>query len=192
MSEKRIVIVKSSPRKNGNSSFLAEQVAAGAKAAGAEVESFDLHEMTIRPCTACDVCQETIEAECVIQDDMQILYPKLRSADALVIASPVYYFTLCAQVKLFIDRGFYALGGFQGHALAGKQIGIILTYADTDPFTSGAINALRAFQDIFHFIRADIVGIVYGSAWRAGEIQNQGGLIEKAYQLGQQLGTDLL
>jgi len=188
MNNKRIVIVRGSPRKNGNSNILAEQVMAGARDAGAEVESFDLHDMDIRPCKACDTCQESIDKDCVVQDDMQILYPKLRGADAIVIVSPIYWFTVCAQTKLFIDRGFYALGGPQGNALAGKQIGIVLTYADTDPFTSGAVNALRTFQDIFRFVEANIVGMVYGSAWEAGEIQSQQNLLEKAYQLGQQLG----
>ena len=189
MNNKYIVIMKGSPRKNGNSAILAEQVMAGGRDAGAEVENFDLHDMDIRPCKACDTCQESIDKDCVIQDDMQILYPKLRGADAIVIVSPIYWFTVCAQTKLFIDRGFYALGGPQGNALAGKQIGIVLTYADTDPFTSGAVNALRTFQDIFHFVEANIVGMVYGSAWKAGEIQSQQNLLEKAYQLGQQLGA---
>lgn len=190
MNNKQIVIVKGSPRKNGNSAWLAEQVRAGAKAAGAEVESFDLHEMQIRPCTACDACQQASAQDCIIQDDMQKLYPKLRRAAAIVLVSPIYWFTVSAQTKLFIDRGFYPLGGSQGHALRGKQIGIVLTYADADPFTSGAVNALRMFQDIFRLIGAEIAGMVYGSAWKAGDIQNQPEVKEKAYQLGQQLGTD--
>jgi len=75
---------------------------------------------------------------------MQELYPKLRETDALVIASPIYYFTVSAQTKLFIDR-WYSLGEEKDSAINGKQIGIVLTYADTDPFTSGAINAIRLF-----------------------------------------------
>jgi len=186
MSNKYILVVNGSPRKNGNSVMLAEQVAAGAKAAGAQVESFVLHSMNILPCNACDACQET--QDCTIQDDMQILYPKLRRADAIVIASPIYWFTISAQTKLFIDR-WYALEGPQGNALAGKRVGIVLTYGDTDPFTSGAVNAIRTFQDMCRYIGANIAGIVYGSATKEGEIQNQPSLLEKAYQLGQKLGA---
>jgi multimeric flavodoxin WrbA len=185
MSGKYVLILKGSPREKGNSSLLADQVADGARAAGAEVESFCLHNMDIRPCDACDACQGT-DADCIIEDDMQILYPKLRSADAIVVASPIYWFTMSAQTKLCIDR-WYALEDPQGNALAGKQIGIVLTYGDTDPFTSGAVNAIRAFQDMFRYVKANLVGIVYGSASKAGEIQNQQELMERAFKLGRKL-----
>ena len=117
MSNKQILILKSSPRKRANSSILADQVAAGARDAGAAVESFDLHSLNIRPCDACDFCQGA--AECVINDDMQMLYPKLRAADAIVVASPIYWFTLSAQAKLCIDR-WYALEGSRRQR-AGRQ-----------------------------------------------------------------------
>ena len=185
MSGKYVLILKGSPREKGNSSILADQVADGARAAGAEVESFRLHSMDIRPCDACDACQGT-DADCIIEDDMQLLYPKLRGADAIVVASPIYWFTMSAQTKLCIDR-WYALQDPQGNALAGKQIGIVLTYGDTDPFTSGAINAIRAFQDMFRYIKANVAGIVYGSASGAGEIQSQQELMERAFKLGQKL-----
>jgi len=185
MSSKHVLILKGSPRKKGNSSILADQVADGARSAGAEVESFDLHNMDIRPCDACDACQGT-DADCIIEDDMQILYPKLRSADAIVVASPIYWFTMSAQTKLCIDR-WYALEDPRGNALAGKQIGIVLIYGDTDPFTSGAINAIRAFQDMFRYVKANIAGIVYGSASKVGEIQSQQELMERAFKLGRKL-----
>jgi multimeric flavodoxin WrbA len=118
---------------------------------------------------------------------MQRLYPILREASGIVIASPIYWFTLNAQAKLCIDR-WYALEGPGGSALAGKQFGLLLTYGDSDPYTSGAINAIHTFQDMARYLKADIVGIVYGSASQAGEIQNQPVLLERAYQLGQQLG----
>ena len=103
---------------------------------------------------------------------MQMLYPKLRSADAIVVASPIYWFTLNAQAKLCIDR-WYALEGPDGSALAGKQFGLVLTYGDVDPYTSGAINAIRTFQDMCRYIKADLAGIVYGAASDPGEIQSQ-------------------
>jgi len=183
-----ILVVNGSPRKNGNSVILAEQVMLGARESGAQVEIFFLQNMNIQPCNACDVCQETGDGTCAIQDDMQILYPKLRRADAIVIASPIYWFTVSAQTKLFIDR-WYALEGSQGNALAGKQIGLVLTYGDTDPFTSGAVNAMRTFQDMCRYIGAHVAGIVYGSAMKEGEIRNQPGLLEKAHQLGQKLAS---
>jgi len=82
MRNQKIVIVIGSPRKEGNSATLAQQVTAGAQAHGADVECFHLHDMNIHPCDACDLCRESTEAECVIEDAMQDLYPRLRSADA--------------------------------------------------------------------------------------------------------------
>jgi len=172
----------------GNSITLAHAVADGAKAEGAEVESFYLHKMNIKPCTACDVCQSDIAQDCNIKDDMEQLYPKLRQTDALVIASPIYWFSIAAQTKLFIDR-LYALGSPQSHALKGKRIGIVLTYGDKDPFSSGAVNALRAFQDAFRYIGSRIVGVVYGSANEPGEIKSNHALMEEAYILGKRLVT---
>jgi multimeric flavodoxin WrbA len=187
MNKKRILILKGSPRLKGNSSILADQAASGARDVGAEVESYDLHKMNIKPCDACDICQGAGDGKCIIEDDMQILYPKLRTADGIVLSSPVYWFTLSAQTKLCIDR-WYALENPNGNALAGKQFGIILTYGDTDPYTSGAINAIRAYQDMFRYIKADIVGIVYGSASKVGEIRDKPKIMDRAYLLGQKLG----
>ena len=192
MGDKKILLLMGSPREEGNSAVLAKQVAAGAEATGAGVESFYLHGMNIQPCTACDACREETGKDCVIDDDMQTLYPKLRRADAVVIASPIYWFTVSAQTKLFMDR-WYALGGpgEEYAAFEGKRIGIVLTYGDLDPFVSGAVNALRTFQDAFNYVGAKIVGMIYGSASEAGEIRNNRDLMEKAYELGKQLGSGI-
>ena len=186
MNGKRILVVKGSPREKGNSSLLADQLADGARSSGAEVDVFILQNMNIQACNACDACQESPENGCILEDDMRLLYPKLRQADAIAIATPIYWFTMSAQTKLFIDR-WYALESPQGNALKGKTFGIILTYGDTDPVTSGAINAIRSFEDMFRFLKADIAGFVYGSANQAGEISSQKDVIERAYQLGQKL-----
>jgi multimeric flavodoxin WrbA len=111
---------------------------------------------------------------------------KITAADAIVIASPVYWFSVSAQTKLLIDR-FYGLGEHPNNVLKGKRIGIVLTYADADPFISGAVNALRMFQDIFNYVGAKIVGMVYGSAWKAREIESNKEVMDKAYELGKTL-----
>jgi multimeric flavodoxin WrbA len=189
---RKIVIVKGSPRERGNSATLAAQVAAGAEAAGAQVESFYLHGMDIEACDACDMCQGVADLDCIIEDDMQLLFPKLREADAVVYASPIYWFTVSAQLKLFMDRC-YGMGGEtddpEDHALAGKRIGVVLTYGGDDPFDSGAINAIRTFQDTFNYIPAEIAGMVYGYAPSAGGIEKNRELMDKAYELGQKLAS---
>ena len=185
---KKVLVVMGSPRRNGNSATLAQNVIAGAKSAGATVDSYYLHGMDIKPCDACEACRKNNSGDCVIDDDMQELYLKIRETDALVIASPIYYFNVSAQTKLFIDR-WYALGEGKSSVLNGKQIGIILTYEDSDPFTSGAVNALRAFQDAFDYLGARIVAMIYGRASEAGEIKANKYLMDRAYQLGQELAA---
>jgi multimeric flavodoxin WrbA len=188
----KIVILKGSPREEGNSATLAEQLAAGARAAGAQVESFYLHGLDIQACDACTMCQGVAGLNCVIEDDMQKLYPKLWEADAVVYASPIYWFSVSAQLKLVMDRCF-GMGDETEepahHALAGKRIGVILTYGGDDSFDSGAVNALRMFQDTFRYIPAHIVGYVYGHASHTGRVDQNRELMDRAYQLGRTLAA---
>ena len=180
-----VLILKASPREWGNSATLADQVAAGARQAGAEVECISLHTQDIRPCDACDLCREN-GGECVIEDDMQALYPKIRRAQAIVIATPVYWFTLSAQAKLFIDR-WYSLLGEKPCALPGKRFGLVLTYGDADLQISGGINALHAIEHLARYLRGELTGCVHGSANDPGDVQKQPALMEEAYQLGQKI-----
>ena len=186
---KKILILKGSPREKGNSAVLADRAASGALEAGAEVESIYLHGMDIRPCDGCDLCKENGEI-CVIEDDMQSLYPKLQEMDALLIASPIYWFTYSAQLKLCIDR-WYGPWNYNHDLFKDKPIGILLTYGDTDPYTSGAINAIHTFETMFRFLQAPILGIIYGSVSDPGDAEKQPELMEQAYQLGKRLGKVL-
>lgn len=179
-----LLIFKGSPREKGNSSLLADKSAEGARAAGAKVETFLLHRLNIHPCDACDICQET--GVCVLNDDMQPLYSRMLESQAILIACPIYWFTVSAQTKLFIDR-WYALQGTAGNLLEGKKFGIILTYGDTDLYTSGAINAIRTYEHMFRYIKADLVGMVYGTANDEGDVLKQPELLEQAYKLGGKL-----
>jgi multimeric flavodoxin WrbA len=186
MGGKKVLVFMGSPRKKGNSALLAKQVVAGAKAGGGKVETFYLHGMNIKPCNACDACRRKNRKDCILKDDMAPLYLKLREADAIVIATPVYWFTVSGQTKIFMDR-WYAMGGEGGYPFKGKKFGVVLTYADEDPFSSGAVNALRTFEDALGYVGAEIVGLVYGSAWKAGEIRKNKNLLKKAFQLGKDL-----
>ena len=183
---KKVVILLGSPRKKGNSALLAREIAAGAKAAGASVESLFLHGLKIAPCSACEACHQPGATGCVIRDDMQQVYPKLKAADAIVYASPIYWFTVSAQLKLAMDRC-YAMISPTGHALAGKRIGLAFAYGGEDPYDSGCTNAIRMFQDAFGFVGSPIVGMVYGSAGAAGDIQSNKKAMTEADDLGRKL-----
>ena len=191
MSEKgqrNILVLLSSPRKRGNSAMLAGRIAEGAAAEGASIETVHLHGMDISPCQACYACQKGDGKGCAIDDDMQSLYPRLLKADSWVIASPVYWFTMSAQAKLFMDRCF-ALPAYAKNPFHRKRIAIAMSYGDADPFLSGCVNALRTFQDAFRYAGAKIVGMVYGSANEAGEIASNVDLMQSAEELGRRLGS---
>jgi multimeric flavodoxin WrbA len=183
---KRVLILAASPRNNGNSTILASKAAEGVKAEGGEADVVRIGNLKIAPCNACDSCIVKPEAGCVIKDDMQPLYQKIREANGIIFATPVYWFNISAQMKLLIDRA-YAIQGKGYWAFTGKDVGVILTYGDEDVFASGGINALRSFQDIFAYVKANLVGTVYGSADKAGDIQANGKLLQKAYDLGRKL-----
>jgi multimeric flavodoxin WrbA len=182
---KNVLILKGSPREKGNSATLADRAAVGAKEAGANVESIYLHSLDIRPCDGCDLCTD---GTCIIEDDMQPLYPKLAAADAIILASPIYWFTYSAQLKLCIDRWY----GFQAHRwqeVSRKKFGIILTYGDSDLYNSGGINAIHTFETMTRFLKSEIVGIVHGSLSDVGDAEKHPELLEQAYNLGKKLGT---
>jgi multimeric flavodoxin WrbA len=124
-----------------------------------------------------------MDSYCVIRDDMEPLYEKIVSAGALVIASPIYWFSVSAQTKLFMDR-LYAFLGPGGNRLTGMAMGVLLAYGDTDPVNSGAINAIRTFQDAFAYIGAPLVGMVYGSAMDKGDIEKSPEVLAAAHELG--------
>jgi NAD(P)H-dependent FMN reductase len=183
---KKITILLGSPRKKGNSAILAEALSNGAGEAGAEVRLFNLHDMNISPCTGCDSCQEEPGSGCVIEDDMTDIYRHLQGSDAVVFAGPVYWFSVSAQMKTAIDR-LYAVGGGEANVLRGKTFGVILTYADVDPFVSGASNAVRMYRDIAAYLGVPIEGVVHGSAHKAGEIGHNRELMAAARELGGKL-----
>jgi multimeric flavodoxin WrbA len=184
----KILVVLGSPRKKGNSAILAAKVAESATAEGADVETVYLNGLDIKPCQGCEKCQKDSHNGCAIDDDMTWLHSKLQEADSLVIASPIYWFNISAQTKIFIDR-LYAVGVGQKNILKGKSIAIVLTFADPDPFVSGAVNALRSFQDMCRYLGAKIEGMVYGSAGDAGEIKQNQDVMEKAVLLGKHLAS---
>jgi len=183
---KQVLVILGSPRRKGNSSTLAARISRGAKSAGAEVETVFLHGLKISPCRGCDTCQKTDSKGCAIKDDMQEIYPKLIGADAWVIASPVYWFNMSAQTKIFMDRC-YALTAYAENPFLGKRIAIAMSYGDVDPVKSGCVNALRAFQDAFRYTGSKIVGMVYGTAQKAGEIADNEALMREAEELGKRL-----
>lgn len=103
MSAPRVLAVGSSPRKGGNSDTMLDAAADAACRAGATVEKIQLRDLGFNPCRNCGGCDKT--GRCVLKDGYRELNDRLRAADRLILASPIYMASLSAQLKCMIDRG---------------------------------------------------------------------------------------
>ncbi len=99
-----ILILQASPRAKGSTAWMAQQYQDAAVAAGHDVTLVNVAHKKIAGCLACEYCHGKGNGACIQQDDMQELYPLMAQADVLVLAAPIYYFTLCAQIQLPIQR----------------------------------------------------------------------------------------
>ncbi len=98
----KVLGIAGSPRRGGNTDRLLGEVMRGAASRGAKVKTIILNNLTIAPCQHCDGCLET--GRCKVEDDMQMVHRELGQADRLVLASPIYFMGVTAQVKAMIDR----------------------------------------------------------------------------------------
>ncbi|MDO4858215.1 MAG: flavodoxin family protein [Thermoguttaceae bacterium] len=103
-----VLILQGSPRATGNTAWMAEEYRKAAEEAGHQVTVVDVSRKKIAGCLACEYCHTKGGGVCVQKDDMQELYPLLAEAEALVLAAPIYYFTMSAQIQAAIQR-FYAI-----------------------------------------------------------------------------------
>ncbi len=98
----RVLGISGSPRLGGNTDQLLAEVLRGAQSKGAEVETIYICDLDIAPCQHCDTCLRT--GECKVNDDMQMVYHELERADSIVLASPIHFMGVTAQLKAMIDR----------------------------------------------------------------------------------------
>ena len=103
---KKIIVLNGSSRKNGNTSALVREFVRGAEQAGNTVTVFDLGNMQINGCKGCFGGGKNPDSPCVQKDDMEKIYPAYKEADVLVLASPLYYWTISGQLKTAFDRLF--------------------------------------------------------------------------------------
>ena len=100
--ELKVLGIAGSPRRGGNTDLLLGEVMRGAASRGAKVKTIILNDLKIAPCQHCDTCLET--GRCKVMDDMQMVYRELEEADRVVLASPIQFMGVTAQMKAMIDR----------------------------------------------------------------------------------------
>ena len=173
---KKVLILSSTPRKGGNSEILCEQFRKGAESKGNSVEMLSLRDFRIGFCTGCGACQKT--GACVIADDVPAISEKMRAADVIVLSTPVYFYTLSAQMKVLIDR---MCPDYT--KLRNKDFYFIATAADGEPAcVERTFEAFRGFLDCLEDCRE--CGAVRGTgAWERGEIRTSPAM-RTAFELG--------
>lgn len=174
---KKVLIVSSSPRRGGNSDLLCDQFLAGAQAAGHQAEKIFLRDYKINYCQGCGVCNNT--HRCVQKDDMAALLDKMVQADVIVLATPVYFYSMDGQMKTFIDRTVPRYT-----EISGKDFYFILSAADESRANmTRTLEAFRGFtEDCLDGAREK--GVLYGTgAWQKGEVKNLP-VFKEAFEMG--------
>lgn len=179
-----ILAVTSSPRISSNSEILLDHIIKGAQAAGGKVEKIRLSKLTIAGCRACNACKSG--ATCAIDDDMRPLLERVRHADAYAFASPIYMFSVSAQLKTFLDRWYGLLKDDWETAFRGRRAAVALTYGADDIKSSGALNALGMFTDVFNYLGLEFSGHVHASVG-TGDVRRNPSVLAEAEALGRKL-----
>jgi multimeric flavodoxin WrbA len=187
MQSMNVLALQASPRKKGNTATLTHALLEGLRASGAtKVSEVFLDGLDIRPCTNCDACLKKSGPFCVFDDDMQPLYQQFIDADLVVLATPIYWWCISAQLKLFIDR-LYGLN-FDQHPerYRGKKLALVFTHQEEHP-CSGAEIARKMFDEIADYTEMKIVGdLRYSSDEK--HVRDSPGALKKARELGLRLG----
>lgn len=157
----KILGILGSTRPGGNTEILLDIALEKARSRGGEASKVTLRDLSIKPCDGCNACFST--GECIVDDDMQQVYEKIRSADGIIWASPVYYWSMSGLTKMAMDRT-YALN-FPTLQQAGKIGGLILVAG-----IRGCMNAANPFHMYFTYNHMFAAEFAWGYAGAKGDI----------------------
>lgn len=175
--KKKVLVISASPRRGGNSDLLCDQFMLGAKDAGHQVEKIFVQDKNIKFCLGCMSCQKN-GGRCVQKDDMEEILPKMVEADVLVMATPIYFYSLNAQLKVLIDRCCP-----QYTRISNKKAYFIATCADSRKESmDAAVASFRGFLDCLNSVEE--AGLIYATG-----VTEMGDIEEKpemaiAYKMG--------
>lgn len=177
---KKVLILSSSPRRGGNSDTLCDAFMQGAIEAGNQVEKVFLRDKNIHYCTGCSVCSQ-LQKPCPQKDDAHEVIAKMIAADVIVMATPVYFYAMSAQMKTMIDR---CCGDYT--RMSDKEFYFIATAAEDDEGIMQRItDNLMGFLDCLD--RPVLKGTLFcGGVWLMNEIKGNPRL-EEAYKMGKQV-----
>ena len=177
---KKVLILSSSPRRKGNSDSLCDEFMQGAIDAGHQVEKIFLRDKVIHPCIGCDVCSSQ-KKPCPQNDDAAEVIRKMLEAEVIVMGTPVYFYSMSAQMKTLIDR---CCARYL--EIRNKEFYFLITAAETD--LSAMTRTIEGFRGFLDCLENPVErGVIYGvGAWKIGEIENKPAMRE-AYEAGKNL-----
>lgn len=178
---KKVLVLSTSLRKNGNSDILAENFIKGALESHNIVEKISLIGKKIEFCVGCLSCQKT--KKCVINDDMEKIIEKIKNSDVVVFATPIYYYEMSGQMKTLLDRTNPLFAGEYKF----RDIYLLATSADTEERAmDGALKGLEGWIECFE--KAILKGIVRGvGADTVGSIKKNEIAMKEAYEMGKNI-----
>ncbi len=174
---KKVLVLSSSPRKGGNSDLLCDQFINGTQEAGYQVEKVLLKDKKINYCTGCGTCSNGGK-RCPQKDDMAEILNKMITSDVIVMATPIYFYTMSAQMKTLIDRTCSRYTEINN-----KEFYFIVSAADNSKEAmERTLEGFRGFTYCLNGAREK--GIIYGiGAWKVGEIKKSKAM-NQAYEMG--------
>lgn len=176
----KILVIESSPHKNGSSNLIASSFTKGAKESSHEVTIFDAGHSKVNPCLACDRCG--MDGACVQKDDMEKLRNLILSSDMMVLATPLYYFGFSSQLKLVIDR-WYSFTT----ALSAKHMKTALIVAAWDSNDWTMEDIAHHYRTLCRYMNFQDMGMILGKGCGSVSMTKNSGFPEKAYELGRSL-----
>lgn len=179
---KNIVVITGSPRKNGNSDRMANAFIKGAAQNGHQLTKIVADDLHIQGCKACDACYSTGKP-CIFEDDFNKIAPALLAADAIVFATPLYWFTFPEQIKAVIDRFYALLRGttpFKGN----KECALLVCGADEKENFDGIVKTYEIMADYLGWTNRGVV--IAPEVSEKGAIEGSAALTE-AKELGERM-----
>ena len=180
----KVLGVMGSPRRNGNTHVLVEQVLAGAMARGASSQTLWLGDLTIRECDGCHVCWAG--KPCPKQDDMNDIYPLIAEGSAIVFGTPVHWYCPTALMKGFLDRFVYFNCPENRKLVRGKAAALVVPFEEQDPQTASLLVAM--FERSLAYLEMGLAGtLLVPGVTQPGEVRQQQDVMARARRLGEGL-----
>ncbi len=177
----KILVITTSLRAKSNSDFLTEKMIAGAREAGHDVEQISLKGKEIKFCIGCMSCQKT--QKCILKDDVAEIIAKIKNADTLVFATPIYYYEMSGQMKTLLDR----TNPLYPSDYRFRRVYMLSVAADDkESVPEKALSGLQGWVDCFE--KAELAGSLFcGGITDPGEAESKETALEKAFTFGKNI-----